>query len=134
MLKSVFIALTLAISGAAFAKLPAPVLTDEAKNKAAEAAAKTAHGNKVASFQLCKSMDKTAAHYYKTAKASGKDAKPAVETPACADPGAFVFPVPVAAVAGAPTVPAAPATPVVATAAPAATAKPTAAPATPVKK
>ena len=107
MLKSVFVVTALAISGAAFAKLPAPALTEEAKTKAAEAAAKTAHGNKVASFQLCKSMDKAAAHYYRTTKASGKEAKPAVETPACADPGAFVFPVPAApagaaAVAGAP--------------------------------
>jgi len=32
------------------AKLPAP--SDEAKAKAAEAAAKTAHGNKVADYQL----------------------------------------------------------------------------------
>ena len=43
-------ALTLAVS--AMAKLPPP--SDEAKAKAAEAAAKTAHGNKVAGFQLCK--------------------------------------------------------------------------------
>lgn len=84
------------ICGAAWAKLPAPVLTDEAKAKAAEAAAKTAHGNKIANFQLCKSMDRTAAHYVKTAKAAGKGIKPATETPACADPGAFVFPPPAA--------------------------------------
>ena len=129
MLKSVFIAAVLALSGAAFAKLPAPVLTDEAKAKAAEAAAKTAHGNKVANFQLCKSMDKAAAHYYKTAKASGKEAKPAVETPACADPGAFVFPVPAApaaAVAGAPAATPAPVA--------VATTKSAVAPAAPVKK
>lgn len=95
------------ICGAAWAKLPAPVLTDEAKAKAAEAAAKTAHGNKVANFQLCKSMDRTAAHYVKTAKASGKEAKPATATPACDDPGAFVFPPPAApAAAAAPAAPA----------------------------
>ena len=46
-------------ASAAVAKLPPP--SDEAKAKAAEAAAKTAHGNKVADFQLCKSMDKVAA-------------------------------------------------------------------------
>ena len=48
-------------AGSALAKLPAPVLTDEAKAKAAEAAAKTAHGNKVADYQLCKSMDRVGA-------------------------------------------------------------------------
>ncbi len=105
----IFLAGLVAISCATFAKLPAPVLNDEAKLKAAEAAAKTAHGNKVANFQLCKSMDKAAAHYYKTAKAGGKDAKPATETPVCADPGAFVFPVPVAPVAATAGAPAAPA-------------------------
>ena len=46
--------------GAAFAKLPAPVLSDEAKAKAAEAAAKTAHGGKVANYQLCRSMERVA--------------------------------------------------------------------------
>ena len=50
MKKTFIFALVLACSGAAWAKLPAPVLTDEAKAKAAEAAAKTAHGNKVAAF------------------------------------------------------------------------------------
>jgi hypothetical protein len=81
-------ALTLAFSAAA--KLPAPVLTDEAKAKAAEAAAKTAHGNKVANYQLCKSIERTADHYQKTAKAAGKTVKPPAEVPACADPGPFV--------------------------------------------
>jgi hypothetical protein len=113
------------ICGAAWAKLPAPVLTDEAKTKAAEAAAKTAHGNKIANFQLCKSMDRAAAHYVKTAKAAGKDIKPATETPACADPGAFVFPPPAAPATAA--APAAPAPVAAATAA-----KPS--PAAPVKK
>ena len=93
----------------AMAKLPAP--SDEAKAKAAEAAAKTAHGNKVADFQLCKSREKVAAHYYKTAKASGKPTNPPVATPPCADPGAFVAAAPAApaAVAAAPAAkPAAP--------------------------
>jgi len=89
-------------SVSAMAKLPA--LSDEAKAKAAEAAAKTAHGNKVADFQLCKSREKVAAHYYKTAKASGKPTNPPVATPACVDPGAFVAAAPAApaAVAAAP--------------------------------
>ena len=97
-------------SVSAMAKLPAP--SDEAKAKAAEAAAKTAHGNKVADFQLCKSREKVAAHYYKTAKASGKPTNPPVATPPCADPGAFVAAAPAApaAVAAAPAAkPAAPA-------------------------
>ncbi len=116
-------------SASAMAKLPAP--SDEAKAKAAEAAAKTAHGNKVADFQLCKSREKVAAHYYKTAKAGGKPTNPPVATPACVDPGAYVAAAPAAA-------PAAPAAPAVA-AAPAAGAKPAApsaapAPAAPAKK
>jgi hypothetical protein len=113
---------TALVCASSFAKLPAPVLTDEAKAKAAEAAAKTAHGNKVADYQLCKSREKTAAHYFAKAKAAGKDVKPATETPACADPGAFVY-TPAAPAA----VPAAGATP--APAAPAAGATPAAAPA-----
>ena len=96
-------------SVSAMAKLPAP--SDEAKAKAAEAAAKTAHGNKVADFQLCKSREKVAAHYYKTAKASGKPTNPPVATPACVDPGPYVAAAPAApaAVAAAPAAkPAAP--------------------------
>jgi hypothetical protein len=125
--KKILIAATALLAGAAFAKLPTPVLTDEAKLKAAEAAAKTAHGNKVADFQLCKSREATAAHYFKTAKAAGKEVKPPTEAPACADPGAFVFPPPAAPATAAAPAPTAPA------ATTAAAAKP-AAPAAPVKK
>ena len=100
--------LTLAF-GAALAKLPAPVLSDEAKAKAAEATAKTAHGNKVADFQLCKSMDRVAARYQAEAKKAGKEVKPATETPPCADPGPFVYPPPAAATAAAPAPAASPA-------------------------
>lgn len=92
----------------AAAKIPAPVLSDEAKLKAAETAAKTAWSGKVDGFLLCKYQDKSAAHYRKTAA----NAKPAATTPPCADPGAFVFPVPDAAAPAA-----APATPAVAAAA-----------------
>ena len=94
-------------AASAFAKLPA--LSDEAKAKAAEAAAKTAHGNKVADFQLCKSMERVAASYQVNAKKAGKDAKPPTATPPCADPGAFVYPPPAAPAATA--APAAPSTP-----------------------
>jgi hypothetical protein len=96
-------------SVSAMAKLPP--LSDEAKAKAAEAAAKTAHGNKVADFQLCKSREKVAAHYYKTAKASGKPTNPPVATPPCVDPGAFVAAAPAAPAAVAAAPGAKPATP-----------------------
>jgi hypothetical protein len=69
-----------------FAKLPAP--SDEAKAKSAEAAAKTAHNGKVDAFLLCKSQDKVAAKVNKT---KSKTATP------CADPGKFVYPLPVTA-------------------------------------
>ena len=98
---------------AVLAKIPAPVLTDEAKLKAAETAAKTAWSGKVDGYLLCKYQDKSNAHYRKTAT----NAKPAAATPPCADPGAFVFPVPEAAVVpGTAAVAAAPATPPVAAA------------------
>ena len=107
-------------SASVMAKLPA--LSDEAKAKAAEAAAKTAHGNKVADFQLCKSREKVAAHYYKTAKASGKQTTPPVATPPCADPGPFVAAAPAAAAPAVAAAPAAGAKPAAPAAAPAAAA------------
>ena len=79
----------------ALAKLPA--LSDEAKAKAAATAAKTAWTDKVGAYQLCRAMDRTAEAYRKSAKASGKQAPAAVETPACADPGPFVEPAPLEA-------------------------------------
>lgn len=69
----------------ALAKLPPP--TDEAKSKAAEAAAKAAWNGKVGAYQSCKAQDRAAAHYYK----SVKDTKPAQAMPPCADPGAFSY-------------------------------------------
>ena len=113
-MKKTFISLATVVlaslfSVSAMAKLPA--LSDEAKAKAAEAAAKTAHGNKVADFQLCKSREKVAANYYKTAKATGKQTTSPVATPPCADPGPFVAAAPAApaAVAAAGAKPAVPA-------------------------
>lgn len=90
-----FALLLAVLVGTAVAKLPAP--SDEAKAKAAEAAAKTAHAGKVDAYKLCLSMDKVAADYHAKTKAAGKEVKPAVETPACADPGAFVYTPPGAA-------------------------------------
>lgn len=81
-----------ALAAPVFAKLPAP--SDEAKAKAAEAAAKSAWADKVGGYQLCRSMDRTAEYYRKTA---GKDAPPPIATPACTDPGAFVAPAPLEA-------------------------------------
>jgi hypothetical protein len=78
----------------AFAKLPP--LSDDAKAKAAEAAAKTAHGDKVGAYQLCQSMDRVAAKYFADAKKGGREVKPAVATPPCTDPGQFAL-TPVAA-------------------------------------
>ena len=72
----------------ALAKLPP--LSDDAKAKAAEATAKTAHADKVGAYKLCQSMDRVAATYLADAKKAGKDVKP-VATPACADPGPFAY-------------------------------------------
>ena len=83
------------VSVLALAKLPA--LSDDAKAKAAEAAAKTAWAGKVDAYLLCKSQDKVAAAYFKSAKAAGKETKTAATAPACADPGTFVYTPPVAA-------------------------------------
>jgi len=76
------------LAGVAAAKLPAP--SDDAKTKAAEAAAKKAWTDKVDAYQLCKSMDKVAASYLAEAKKTGKAVKPAA-TPPCTDPGPFVY-------------------------------------------
>lgn len=75
-------------TGAAFAKLPP--LSDEAKARAAEAAARAAHNGRVENFKLCKSMESVAAAYHAGLKKSGKPVPAADATPACADPGPFV--------------------------------------------
>ncbi len=85
----------LLIGSAVMAKLPAP--SDEAKAKAAEAAAKAAWSGKVDAYLSCKAQDKVAAHYYRTAKAANKETRAATAMPPCADPGAFSY-VPAAAV------------------------------------
>lgn len=70
----------LLLGTAVMAKLPP--LSDEAKAKAAEAAAKTAWSGKVDAYQLCKSQDKVVASVKKT--------KPGAAS-ACVDPGPFVY-------------------------------------------
>jgi hypothetical protein len=85
-MRTLLLATLAAVSLSAAAKLPP--LSDDAKAKAAEAAAKTAHGNKVADFQLCRSMEKVAARFAAEATKAGKAVSP-TPTPACADPGPF---------------------------------------------
>jgi hypothetical protein len=79
----------LIVSATAMAKLPPP--SEEAKAKAAEAAAKAAWSGKVEGYQLCKSQDAVASGYYAAAKKDGREVKPPVATPPCADPGPFVY-------------------------------------------
>lgn len=89
MRKLIVASLLVTASALVMAKLPPP--SDEAKAKAAEAASKAAWSGKVDAYLSCKSQDKVAAHYYKTAKAASKDAKPPQATPPCTDPGAFAY-------------------------------------------
>jgi hypothetical protein len=107
--KMVYLAVATLVALAAPTHAKLPPASDEAKAKAAEAAAKTAWSNQVANFQLCKSMDAVAAGYRAQAKKAGQEAKPAVPTAPCADPGAFVYTPPAAASAPAAAPTAAPA-------------------------
>ncbi|MEO8278483.1 MAG: hypothetical protein ABI564_02255 [Ideonella sp.] len=89
--------LTLALACVAFAQLAMakmPPATEEAKAKAAEAAAKTAWGDKVASFQLCKVQDRLAASYRAGQSSSGKQPGTPFEAPPCTDPGPYAAAVP----------------------------------------
>ena len=85
----------LLLGTAVMAKLPAP--SDEAKAKAAEAAAKTAWSGKVDAYQLCNAQDKVAARTKKLkagekeAKVVGKEVKPPAVASTCVDPGPFVY-------------------------------------------
>jgi len=97
-----------ALAGTAAAKLPPP--SDEAKAKAAETAAKNAHGDKVANYKLCLSMNDVAAKYAAAQKRAGKAVAP-TPTPPCADPGPFVYTPPAAAAPATATAAAAPAKP-----------------------
>src|SRR4051812_44536313 len=73
--------------GAVLAKLPAQ--SDEAKAKAAETANKAAWSDKVAAYQLCRSMDKVAVTYRAREGSAGKSASAPEQTPPCADPGPY---------------------------------------------
>ena len=98
-MKNAFIpALALSLAaGAALAKLPP--LSDEAKAKAEEAKAKAAWSDKVAAYQLCKASDRVAARTLAEQKKAGKPVGEVLTTPACADPGPFVYTPPEAAAA-----------------------------------
>lgn len=106
MKRNLILVAALTVTTAALAKLPA--LSDEAKAKAAEAAAKTAWSGKVDAYQLCRAQDWVAAFFFKSAKAAGRETRPPVATPACVDPGPFAY-VPAQAAPAAPTAAAAPA-------------------------
>jgi hypothetical protein len=106
MKRNLILVAALTVTTAALAKLPA--LSDEAKAKAAEAAAKTAWSGKVDAYQLCRAQDWVAAFFFKSAKAAGTETRPPVATPACVDPGPFAY-VPAQAAPAAPTAAAAPA-------------------------
>ena len=86
-------AITFAVvmSAATLALAKLPPLGDEAKAKAAEAAARAAHADKVGAYKLCQSMDKVAAIYLADARKSGKDVKAPTPTPPCGDPGQFTY-------------------------------------------
>lgn len=86
-------AITFAVvmSAATLALAKLPPLSDEAKAKAAETAARTAYNDKVGGYKLCLSMDKVAAIYLADARKGGKDVKPPTATPPCSDPGQFTY-------------------------------------------
>jgi hypothetical protein len=75
------------LAGPVLAKLPPP--SDEAKAKAAEAAAKSGWSAKVDAYKLCQAMDRVADNYRKHAKAAGKEASAPAANGACVDPGPF---------------------------------------------
>ena len=85
-----YAAALIAVSFAGYVSATLPPPTDDAKARAAEAAAKVAWSDKVALYQLCRAMDRTAAAYRSGLLASGKDAPAPVETAPCVDPGPYV--------------------------------------------
>lgn len=86
-----------ALFAAPIAQAKLPPLSPEAKAKADEAKGKADWADKVAAFQLCRSMDRVAQVYFTSAKAAGKHTQTPVATPPCTDPGPFVAASPAAA-------------------------------------
>lgn len=103
MIRWIMTAAALAVSATAMAKLPAPVLDEAAKAKAAEAAAKTAWQGKVDAYKLCQAQDRVVAKYKsgggKSAALTPVVAKPAAATPAPAATAAPAATQPTAATA-----------------------------------
>ena len=89
-----FLALTTAALMVAPALAALPALSDEAKAKAAEAAAKTAWSGNVDNYLLCKAQDRVAAKYRANAAAAGKQLAAASPTPPCTEPGPFAYTAP----------------------------------------
>lgn len=79
--------LAVSFAGLASATLPPP--TDDAKAKAAEAAAKAAWDDKIGAYKLCVAMDRTVDAYRKSQQAAGAEAPPPAATPPCVDPGPY---------------------------------------------
>jgi hypothetical protein len=77
-------------AGSTLATLPPP--TEKAKADAAITAARSAWTDKIAQYQLCLAMDRTAERYRSGLKAAHKDTPPLVATAPCVDPGPFVAP------------------------------------------
>jgi hypothetical protein len=93
-------ALWLSATGAVFAKLPSPPLTDEQKAKAEEAKVKAAEAAKIEADQLAKAMDRVADGYIKAQKTKGIMVKPTpITAPAAPAPAAVAVPAPAAAAA-----------------------------------
>jgi hypothetical protein len=82
--------ITAFVAGSALAALPPP--TEDAKAKAAADAAVSAWSDKIAQYQLCIAIDRTAERYRNNLKAARKDAPPSVATAPCVDPGPYVAP------------------------------------------
>jgi hypothetical protein len=86
-------ALCLCTTGAVFAKLPSPPLTDEQKAKAEETKAKAGEAAKMEAEQLAKAMDRVADGYIKAQKAKGVTVKPTpIAAPAAPTPAAAAAP------------------------------------------
>ncbi|MEO6408391.1 MAG: hypothetical protein ABIO45_06510 [Burkholderiaceae bacterium] len=77
--------------GAAGVNAKLPPLSEEAKAKSLETAARGAWADKVGAFKLCLVTDKLATRYLASAKSAGGAASAPVATPACTDPGPFVM-------------------------------------------
>jgi hypothetical protein len=78
-------------TASSLATLPPP--TEEARAQAAVTAAKTAWTDKVAQYQLCQAIDRTAERYRNSLVAAAKEVPPSMPTPACLDPGPYVPPI-----------------------------------------